>query len=104
VRQSLERARAIEAGRSLYHSKRWRDLRLVVLNAEPLCRLCVSRGRVSAATEVDHIAAHKGDAVRFWSRANLQPLCRDCHIAKTREERRQAAKGGRGESLARTAV
>lgn len=46
-----------------------------------LCVLCITTGRVSLATEVDHITGlaqggtHDDD--------NLQSLCHDCHATKT---------------------
>lgn len=67
--------------RKKYSRKQWRDLRLMVLNAEPLCRECLKNGTVSSATEVDHIVpiARGGDD----SFSNLQPLCHSCHSRKT---------------------
>lgn len=80
--------RSEEAGRRFYFTTRWRQLRAVVLRAEPLCRLCASRGRPEPATDVDHVRRHGGDTRLFWSRANLQPLCHRCHVGKTVMERR----------------
>ena len=59
----------------------WRKLRLVILNAEPLCRHCLARGVPVPAVEVDHILPLRdgGDNAR----ANLQPLCMGCHDRKT---------------------
>lgn len=55
-----------------------------ILSARPLCVQCEREGRVAEATEVDHI-------VPLWkggseSDANLQPLCRCCHAAKSATE------------------
>lgn len=51
-----------------------------------LCQVCLSHGRPTQATEVDHIRpkSHGGtdDA------DNLQAICRQCHKAKTVIERR----------------
>ncbi len=56
--------------------------------AEPLCRVCFGAGRAVAATETDHILSKaKGGTDDM---ANLQPLCRECHQAKTQ---REAAEG-----------
>ena len=66
-----------------YDSKRWRKLRQMVLNNEPLCRTCQEQGLLVPATEVDHI---DGD-VRNMSWDNLQPLCKSCHSRKTARER-----------------
>ena len=49
--------------------------------------MCEKRGRVTAATLVDHIEPHRGDMTVFWDRANWQPLCTTCHSSvKQREE------------------
>ena len=59
----------------------WRKLRLVILNAEPLCRHCLARGVPVPAVEVDHIVPLRdgGDNAR----ENLQPLCAKHHDIKT---------------------
>ena len=65
----------------------WQKLRAYVLASEPLCRECQATGRVTPATDVDHVrpkAEGGTDAVE-----NLQPLCRSHHIAKTKRERRR---------------
>ena len=55
------------------------------LSACPLCVMCSARGRISAATEVDHIMPlYKGGTD---DDANLQPLCHDCHANKTRADK-----------------
>lgn len=67
----------------------WRRVRAQVLSGEPLCRLCAEAGRVTAATDVDHIEPFQGLAdPRRLAVANLRPLCRPCHMARTA---RQAA-------------
>lgn len=74
----------MEPWRKWYHLARWRRLRVQVLNADPLCVDCSRQGRVTIATDVDHIVPHQGDPVKFWDRANLAGLCVACHSAKTR--------------------
>ena len=63
----------------LYDTGRWRRLRLQHLAHEPLCRFCGQENRVTAATVVDHVKAHKGDEALFWDTSNLQSLCKPCH-------------------------
>jgi 5-methylcytosine-specific restriction protein A len=67
---------------------RWQRLRLGVLSEEPLCRSCRAAGRVTAATEVDHIEPLERAPERRLERSNLQPLCHACHVAKTAEDRK----------------
>ncbi len=55
-----------------------------ILTERPLCVHCEAQGRVSEATEVDHI-------VPLWKGGgehdgNMQPLCHACHAAKTAAE------------------
>lgn len=62
----------------------WRRLRAQVLSEEPLCRMCHDAGRVTAATEVDHIEPFAGlDDPRRLDRGNLRPICRPCHARRT---------------------
>ena len=68
----------------LYGSTRWRRLRALVLNEEPLCRLCERQGKTTAADTVDHIKEHKGDVALFYDRDNLQALCKQCHDSAKR--------------------
>lgn len=50
--------------------------------------MCQAEGRVTAASVVDHVIAHKGDQALFWDRENWQPICAPCHNrAKQRDER-----------------
>lgn len=41
--------------------------------------MCQERGRITAATVVDHITPHKGDTALFWDQSNWQSLCASCH-------------------------
>ncbi len=59
------------------YGRRWRKLRLLVLRAEPLCRMCAEIGRTSPATVVDHIKPIRDGGTNAWD--NLQPLCKRCH-------------------------
>lgn len=46
------------------------------------------------ASIVDHIVPHKGNPVLFWSRSNLQSLCKLCHDRhKALLERRGVMRG-----------
>lgn len=59
----------------------WRKLREAVLDAEPLCRWCSQRGRVTPAQEVDHIIPLRDGGTNELD--NLQPLCDLHHRQKT---------------------
>jgi len=72
----------------LRSTARWQRLRMVVLRREPLCRACTDAGRTTPATEVDHLEPLQQRIDLAFVEANLQPLCRSCHMAKTAAERR----------------
>lgn len=70
----------------LYNGKAWQAMRASQLRREPLCRTCSAAGRITVATEVDHITPHRNNAKLFFDRLNLQALCKSCHSAKTARE------------------
>lgn len=57
-----------------------------------LCQVCKQAGRVTLATEVDHIVGKAQAARMGWSRhkvdehGNLRAICKACHQAKTARE------------------
>ena len=67
----------------LYHTMRWEKIRKVILNRDPMCPICMHRSKLSPASEVDHVKAHKGDPHLFHSLDNLWALCTPCHRQKT---------------------
>ena len=74
------------------YNRRWRKLRLLVLQEEPLCRLCREIGRTRLAQVVDHIVAKRDGGTD--ERDNLQPLCARCHDSvKAAEERGGVVRG-----------
>ncbi|WP_281744489.1 HNH endonuclease [Polynucleobacter yangtzensis] len=74
--------------RNWYNEKAWKDLRFSFLKRNPHCAMCAEENRVTKATIVDHIKAHKGDRMLFLARWNLQPLCKPHHDSvKSRMER-----------------
>ena len=46
--------------------------------AHPLCKFCLSRGIVTAATVVDHVIPHRGNWNAFVT-GELLTLCAPCH-------------------------
>ena len=66
------------------YGRAWERLRAAVLAEEPLCRECQAAGRVEAATDVDHVKPRARGGTD--ARSNLQPLCHECHSAKTARE------------------
>ena len=56
------------------YGKRWRKRARHQLQVEPLCRMCKSEGRITAATVADHVTPHRGNINSFWL-GELQSLC-----------------------------
>jgi len=66
---------------------KWQVARESFLQSHPLCVEHEKKGRLVAASVVDHIKPHRGDMSLFWDRNNWQPLCKPCHdIYKQRLE------------------
>lgn len=68
------------------YDHRWRQARAIFLRRNPLCKACERDGRITEATEVDHIIPHRGDVKLFWKKENWQSMCKPCHSKKTAGE------------------
>ena len=55
-----------------------------MLQDNPLCVMCERDGRVTLATEVDHIHALVNGGKD--ERDNMQGLCHECHASKTAQD------------------
>lgn len=68
-----------------YSTRRWKNLRQEVLIRDAYtCQACrrVLGGKSPAPDSpvVDHVRPHRGDERLFWSKTNLQTLCKSpCH-------------------------
>ncbi len=83
-REAVDRARRGSSHTRGYDA-RWRSYRLTFLGANPLCVECSAAGRVTAATVVDHIRAHKGDPSLFWEPTNHRAVCKRHHDQRVDE-------------------
>lgn len=109
-RKEAERARdrARAAGnnlRGLYATKRWRDLRLVILErAGWMCQGCavphLLTGKAPAPNSpvIDHKEPHRGNLLLFWDEANLQAVCKAYHDSDKQRQERGAAANQKGKS------
>jgi 5-methylcytosine-specific restriction protein A len=61
-----------------------------IFKAEPLCRICRTKGRITEAVEVDHIIALCNGGTEQVH--NLQPVCEECNDLKAIAEQGQHAK------------
>lgn len=76
------------------YTSRWAKVSHSFLISHPLCEECMRQGKLTPATEVDHIKPHKGNKTLFWDYENWQALCHECHSKKTAKE-----DGGFGNSI-----
>lgn len=65
---------------------RWQQARARYLSKHPLCAHCQAVGKVTIATDLDHIEPHKGNMETFWDSTNWQGLCKHHHSSKTAAE------------------
>ncbi|MGY6129117.1 HNH endonuclease (plasmid) [Paraburkholderia strydomiana] len=64
----------------------WQRLRASILKRDHyLCQVCIRKGRVTEASQVDHIKAKAAGGTD--DEGNLQSICEPCHKAKTARER-----------------
>ncbi len=68
-----------------YNSTLWGRIRKIQLSRQPLCEACLSEGRTTPATVVDHIEAIKESGPQL-DLENLQSLCASCHSKKHSED------------------
>ena len=77
----------------VYDLRAWRRTRKVQLAAYPLCKHCLARGIVKAATEVDHII-RISDGGDWYDPDNLQSLCSPHHSQKTARDEGKTVRMG----------
>ena len=68
------------------YTNQWLKESRAFLDENPLCVECKAKGKLIRAECTDHITPHKGNETLFWDRNNWQPLCHECHSAKTARE------------------
>jgi 5-methylcytosine-specific restriction endonuclease McrA len=89
IDRDYTRANRDHPDRAFRRTRDWRDrIRPRQLAVEPLCRVCREAGRVTEATQVDHIRVPNGDVRLQRDPGNLQSICATCHSLKTREDQR----------------
>lgn len=64
----------------LYKTKRWKALRLHILNRDfGLCQECKRRKLIRKGNTVHHIVEAREDPKLFWDEDNLETICPSCH-------------------------
>jgi 5-methylcytosine-specific restriction endonuclease McrA len=82
------RSKEAEQYRRLYKTSRWLRLRKQKLREEPLCERHKAKGKVKAATVVNHRKPHKGNKALFFDYSNLESTCAPCHDSAIQSEER----------------
>ena len=98
-----DKRRAGRNSRDWYRRSAWRDRRERQLAKEPLCRMCIARGRHVAASVADHVEPHREDFRRFWE-GELQSLCASCHSSTKQAEERAEGRRREIEDVERRAM
>ncbi|MBL3552699.1 HNH endonuclease [Rhodovulum sulfidophilum] len=71
------------------YGRGWKALRKRVMQRDSwLCQPCLRTGRVTPATECDHVVPKAQGGTD--DEGNLQAICADCHKAKTEREAAEA--------------
>ena len=92
ARQSARRVRekrrfeAVGSSADRGYGYRWQKLRNRYIAQHPYCVECLKHGKITLATDVDHIRPHRGDPRLLYDEKNLQSLCHSCHARKTASE------------------
>ncbi len=66
------------------NGKAWANLRALVFNIEPRCKVCLLMGKAEPATDVDHWDNDPSNN----QLQNLVPLCHSCHSKMTTADQR----------------
>src|SRR5205085_3978463 len=74
--------------------RRLQRLRAELFARDPLCAECQRHGRITLATQRDHVKSLGEDGTD--TEDNVQGLCDDCHEAKSLAEAIRARQGGGG--------
>ena len=91
IRLGHNNAEGRPSARKRGYNARWEKFRAWFLQMNPLCVACERQGKVTAATDCDHVTPVTGpDDPTFYTGPHAA-LCHACHSAKTEAER-----GGRG--------
>ncbi len=73
--------------RKWYSLAIWGRIRREQLAREPLCQRCKARDEVEPATEVHHVAPHRGVWERFIG-GPFESLCKPCHDGEAQADER----------------
>ena len=89
--KEYNRFRRDQEAQSIYNSNRWRKVRNLKLQQDPLCELC--RPEVVIGSTVHHIKEIK-DGGDPYDMDNLQTVCAACHNKIHDKFKKRPARGG----------
>ena len=73
--------------RKTYNSKRWNDIRKVILQKNDyVCGYCLYKNKYTRATCVDHFIPIRDDYEKRFDTENLIPSCDSCNTVKQEDE------------------
>lgn len=70
-----------------YHTSRWTKESRAFREANPLCKICESKGIVRASEVVDHVVPFPV-CRNFWDKTNWQAICKNCNIEKGNKDKK----------------
>jgi 5-methylcytosine-specific restriction enzyme A len=76
-----------------YNTPQWLRLRKVKLQQQPLCEVCMKRGRLVPANTVDHVVSINAGGHPFPTLDELMSCCTSCHNSKTNAVDRKEGRG-----------
>ncbi|WP_162673076.1 HNH endonuclease [Gemmata massiliana] len=89
--------RPTSAARGTRHERgytaRWSKVSKLYLQQHPTCVLCAERGRIEAATCVDHIDGLGPLGPRGYDETNFRSLCTSCHNSRSARDRHAKNRG-----------
>lgn len=71
-----------------YQTAQWSRTRMRTLSLNPLCEACRCAGKITQATEVDHLFAWQLIGEEAFFHNVFQSLCKNCHTVKGSLERK----------------
>lgn len=79
IHKSYNRNRTDKDIVSLYGSTRWKAVRKLKFQQDPLCEICRAKGELVPTQVAHHIVVAKENPDLFFDMDNLQSLCTECH-------------------------
>lgn len=73
---------------AFYNNSVWRKLSKAYKIKNPLCVMCLQKGRVTPVDVTDHVVSIDDGGAKL-DESNLQSLCHTCHNSKTGSNKRK---------------